>query len=153
LFTINLQKLSIAEILIPGGTTIVMGKTIKTSSNKKAMKTVKSDAKKTAKKNISKRNTDKTSSASKKQKKKTNLLKLCSLMNKYANDANDKEIIKRFKTTITSSVSEDISKISLFNILKKPEDINMNEFSESIQPYIKHYLFMYNRSLSKKAHK
>ena len=74
-------------------------------------------------------------------------------MNKYAEDANDKEIIKRFKTTITSSISEDISKVSLFNILKKPEEVNMSEYSESIQPYIKHYLFMVNRSAHKNSKK
>ena len=31
------------------------------------------------------------------KKRKTNLLRLCSEMNKYVTDANDKEIIKRFK--------------------------------------------------------
>jgi hypothetical protein len=109
--------------------------------------------KSTVKKNSIKKRTDKSPATVKKQTKKTNLLKLCSIMNKYGDDANDKEIIKRFKTTISSSVSEDISKTNLFNILKKPEDVNMTDFPESIQPYIKHYLFMYNRSLNKKVHK
>jgi hypothetical protein len=130
-----------------------MVKTTNANSSKKLLKAVKSNVKNKAKKSITKKNTDKTSTTVKKQKKKTNLLKLCSVMNNYADDANDKEIIKRFKTTITSSVNEDISKISLANILKRPEDVSTNEFSESIQPYIKHYLFMINRSLNKKPNK
>jgi hypothetical protein len=119
--------------------------------NKKT--TAKEPKNKTKSKSNSKNNSNKMQIASKKQKKKTNLLKLCSEMNIYANDANDKEIIKRFKTTITSSVGEDISKTSLFTILKKPEDVKMAEFNESIQPYIKHYIFMLNRSLSRKPNK
>jgi hypothetical protein len=112
-----------------------------------------STAVKSRKKTNSKSITDKLQIASKKQKKKTNLLKLCSTMNNYANDANDKEIIKRFKTTITSSVGEDISKSSLFTILKKPEEVKMADFNESVQPYIKHYIFMLNRSLNGKPNK
>ncbi|MFH0974814.1 MAG: hypothetical protein V1874_03410 [Spirochaetota bacterium] len=100
-----------------------------------------------------KKKSDKVSNASTKQKKKINLLKLCSVMNNYSDDANDKEIIKRFKTTITSSINEDISKTSLATILKKPEDVNIGDFSESIQPYIKHYLFMFNRSTNNKLKK
>ncbi|MBN2402778.1 MAG: hypothetical protein JXN64_10300 [Spirochaetes bacterium] len=127
-----------------------MSRTNNTKSSKDKSKAVKSGKKNTSKKNIKKNASDKNSTAAKKAKKKINLLKLCSVMNNYADDANDKEIIKRFKTTITSSVSEDISKTSLMNILKKPEEISTNDFSESIQPYIKHYLFMVNRSLNKK---
>lgn len=127
-----------------------MSRTIKTKSSNNISNAVKSGKKSTAGKTITKKSADKNSAAAKKAKKKTNLLKLCSVMNNYTYDANDKEIIKRFKTTITSSVSEDISKTSLMNILKKPEDVSTNDFSESIQPYIKHYLFMVNRSLNKK---
>jgi hypothetical protein len=128
------------------------------NDNKKKSKAIKSKSKSTIKKstamkNSTKKRTNKISAVVKKQIKKPNLLKLCSVMNKYADDANDKEIIKRFKTTITSSVNEDISKTNLFNILKKPEDVSISDFSESIQPYIKHYLFMFNRSLHKKVHK
>lgn len=130
-----------------------MSRTMTAGDNKMKSKQ-KSAVKKSMAKNSSvKKRTERSSAATKKQTKKPNLLRLCSVMNNYAEDANDKEIIKRFKTTITSSVSEDISKTSLFGILKKPEDVNMMDFSESLQPYIKHYLFMYNRSLSKKVFK
>ncbi len=119
----------------------------KSNSNKK------SNVIKSGKKMRTKKNSDKGSINFKKQKKKTNLIKLSSVMNNYADDANDKEIIKRFKSTITSSVAEDISKTSLLTILKKPEDAKMSDFSESIQPYIKHYIFMVNRSLNRKTNK
>ncbi len=79
------------------------------------------------------------------KKKRTNLLKLCSEMSNYVIDANDKEIIRRFKTSITSSTEEDISKTNLDIILKAPKDVEISEFSERIQPYIKHYLFMVKR--------
>ena len=75
------------------------------------------------------------------KKRMTNLLKLCSEMGKYVEDANDKEIIKRFKTTIFSSV-EDITKVNLDKIIKEPKSIEVSTFTESIQPYVKHYLFM-----------
>jgi hypothetical protein len=82
---------------------------------------------------------------SNKAKKKSNLLRLCTEMGQYVIDANDKEIIKRFKTTITSAAEEDISKSSLDMILKDPKEVEINTFSESIQPYIKHYIFMIKR--------
>lgn len=91
----------------------------------------------------------KVKATSKVKRKKTNLLKLSSEMSKCIVDANDKEIIKRFKTTISSSV-EDITKMSLDLILKNPKDVEINDFPESIQPYIKHYLFMMKRSKNKK---
>jgi hypothetical protein len=129
----------------------VMGAIKKVGNIKKT--TAKKNIKKSDSKSNSKNNSEKLQNAIKKQKKKTNLLKLCSGMNNYAEDANDKEIIKRFKTTITSSVGEDISKVSLFTILKKPEEVKMSDFNESIQPYIKHYIFMLNRSLNRKPKK
>ncbi len=81
-----------------------------------------------------------------KAKKRSNLGRLCSEMSKYVVDANDKEIIKRFKTTISSSSEEDITKSTLDVILKSPKEVEMNTFSESMQPYIKHYLFMIKRN-------
>ena len=122
-----------------------MSSNAKANSRNKKSTTVLSATKTKSIKNIRKKREEKPSS-SKKQKKRTNLLRLCSEMNQYAIDANDKEIVKRFKTTITSSVTDDISKTSLMTILKKPEDININIFSENLQPYLKHYLFMINRS-------
>ena len=124
-----------------------MATKIKTDSRNKNTNSVRSSVKT---KSVRKKNVEKAPVSSKKNKKKVNLLKLCSEMNNYADDANDKEIIKRFKTSITSSVNEDISKVSLNIILKKPGDVNMGDFPENIQPYIKHYLFMVNRSKRKK---
>ena len=71
-------------------------------------------------------------------------------MNNYVVDANDKEIIKRFKTTISSSMEEDITKSSIDLIFNNPKDVDVSAFSESIQPYIKHYLFMVKRDKNKK---
>ncbi len=79
-----------------------------------------------------------------KAKKKTNLMRLCSEMNKLASDAVDKEVIKRFKILIETS-EEDITKVSLNTILKDPGSAELSSFHESLQPYIKHYLFMAKR--------
>ena len=130
-----------------GGILFIMSTKIKADSRNKNTNPVTSTTKA---KTVRKKNVEKASGSSKKIKKKVNLLKLCSEMNKYTEDANDKEIVKRFKTSITSSVNEDISKTNLITILKKPEDVNMSDFPENIQPYIKHYIFMVNRSKKKK---
>lgn len=84
------------------------------------------------------------SSITKRSKKKTNLQKLSTTMNKLAHDAVDKEVVKRFKTYIDTS-SEDISKANLDQILKNSEDLVLSSYNESLQPYIKHYLFMKKR--------
>lgn len=78
--------------------------------------------------------------------KKVNLLKLYSEMNKLQNDAVDKEVIKRFKIIIDTS-EEDITKKSLHLILKEPKSVNILEFNDSLQPYIKHYIFLLKRSM------
>ncbi len=80
----------------------------------------------------------------KKHKKKNNLLKLCTEMGKVAFDAVDKEIIKRFKTLI-DTCEEDITKSSLDLVIKHSKDVEVGSFPESLQPYIKHYLFMKKR--------
>jgi len=77
--------------------------------------------------------------------KKVNLLKLYSEMNKLSNDAVDKEVIKRFKIIIDTS-EDDITKKNLHLILKEPKSVNIADFSDSLQPYIKHYLFLSKRS-------
>jgi len=77
--------------------------------------------------------------------KKINLLKLYSEMNKLSHDAVDKEVIKRFKVIIDTS-EEDITKKSLGLILKDPKSVIINDFSDSLQPYIKHYLFLIKRN-------
>lgn len=104
----------------------------------------------TKKKETGKIASSKTRPTSKDKKKKNHLLKLCKEMNNYEIDANDREIIKRFKTSISSSIEDDISRTSLDLLLKKPKEVEINGFSENIQPYIKHYLFMLSRSIKKK---
>lgn len=91
----------------------------------------------------------KAKSKSSKTRKKTNLSKLCTQMNKMSVDAVDKEIIKRFKIIIDTS-DEDISKSNLEMIINEPSDVEASNYHESLQPYIKHYLFMLKRSNNKK---
>jgi hypothetical protein len=83
--------------------------------------------------------------SSKVKTKKVNLLKLYSEMNKMSNDAVDKEVIKRFKIII-DTIEEDITKKSLLLILKEPKNVTVTEFGDSLQPYIKHYLFLIRRT-------
>ncbi|HPB81540.1 MAG TPA: hypothetical protein PK200_05820 [Spirochaetota bacterium] len=78
-------------------------------------------------------------------RRKTNLLRLSSEMNKIAQDAVDKEIIRRFRTLI-DTCEEDITKSSLTQVLKESKDVEVSSFHESLQPYVKHYLFMLKRS-------
>jgi len=80
-----------------------------------------------------------------KPRRKNNLLKLCSEMNRLVIDAVDKEVVKRFKTLIDTS-AEEITKASLDSVLKNPGDVEVSSFHESLQPYIKHYIFMVKRS-------
>ena len=82
---------------------------------------------------------------SKVKTKKVNLLKLYSEMNKLTNDAVDKEVIKRFKIII-DTIEEDITKKSLLLILKEPKNVTVTDFGDSLQPYIKHYLFLIRRN-------
>ena len=81
---------------------------------------------------------------SKKSRRKKNLLKLCSVMNRVCMDAVDREVIKRFRTFI-DTCDEDITKVSLQSILKKPKDVDISLFVEGLQPYIKHYIYMMKR--------
>ena len=87
----------------------------------------------------------KAGSTTKKKKKNANLSKLCTEMSKITVDAVDKEVIKRFKTMIDTS-EEDITKTSLNLIMKEPKNVDLNNFHEGLQPYIKHYLFMSKRN-------
>ncbi|MBP7603085.1 MAG: hypothetical protein KBA15_04110 [Spirochaetes bacterium] len=80
-----------------------------------------------------------------KPRRKNNLLKLCSEMNRLVIDAVDKEVVKRFKTLIDTS-AEEITKASLDAVLKNPGDVEAGSFHESLQPYIKHYIFMVKRN-------
>ena len=74
-------------------------------------------------------------------KRKVNLIRLHTAMNKLASDANDKEIVKRFKILIDTS-DEDLSKARVDEILKSPQKVEVNSFHESLQPYVKHLLFL-----------
>ena len=87
----------------------------------------------------------KAGSTTRKKKKNANLSKLCTEMSKITVDAVDKEVIKRFKTMIDTS-EEDITKTSLNLIMKEPKNVDLNNFHEGLQPYIKHYLFMSKRN-------
>ncbi len=81
---------------------------------------------------------------SKKKKKNTNLMKLCVEMNRMVLDAVDREVIKRFKTIIDTSI-DDITKTSVVSLIKDPDHVEISIFDEGIQAYIKHYIFMRKR--------
>ncbi|MDA3900674.1 MAG: hypothetical protein PF637_09180 [Spirochaetes bacterium] len=74
-------------------------------------------------------------------KRKVNLSRLHAAMNKLATDAVDKEIVKRFKILIDTS-DEDLTKVRVDEILKNPQKVEINTFHESLQPYVKHLLFL-----------
>ncbi|MBP7583613.1 MAG: hypothetical protein KBA61_06245 [Spirochaetes bacterium] len=80
----------------------------------------------------------------KRPKKKTNLLRLCTEMNKVTIDAVDKEVTKRFRTLIDAA-DEDITKAGVQTILKNWKEVDLTQYHESLQPYIKHYIFMVKR--------
>ncbi len=88
------------------------------------------------------------SSKAKKKKKNQNLLKLYTEMNKLSTDAVDREVTKRFRTII-DTLEEDITKASLSAILKDPLNAETDQFPESLQPYIKHYVFLSKRDIKK----
>ena len=125
---------------------------VKKVQKPKLNSTSKSSAKQVKKTNTKKQNKSKMTpgalAKSKRKQKKVNLLKLYNVMNKHAKDAVDKEVIKRFKIIIDTS-EEDITKKSLSTILKDQKNIDPSEFHDSLQPYIKHYLFLHKRSLIK----
>lgn len=87
-------------------------------------------------------------SKTKRPKRKTNLLRLCTEMNKVTIDAVDKEVTKRFRTLIDAA-DEDITKTGVQLILKNWKDVDLSQFHESLQPYIKHYIFMVKRRSNK----
>lgn len=87
-----------------------------------------------------------------KSKRKTNLLKLCSEMNKLVADAVDREIVRRFKIIVETG-DDDITKSSLTAILKEPFTIIPSSYEERLQPYIKHYIFMLKRRNNNKNNK
>lgn len=122
---------------------------IKTTTKKKAKAETSVKTKNTAKKTTTVKKTATRTRKSRKTRKKVNLLKLCTEMNKMAHDAVDREIIKRFKTIIDTG-EEDISKARLSLILNEPKNVELSDFHESHQPYIKHYLFMLKRDKGKK---
>jgi len=80
-----------------------------------------------------------------KGKRKTNLLKLCTAMNKLAMDAVDKEVVKRFKTVIDSA-TEDITKSLADQVINNSDELQINIIPEMFHPYVKHFLFMKKRN-------
>lgn len=78
-------------------------------------------------------------------KRKTNLLRIANAMNKMVVDANDREIMRRFKVLIDTS-EEDVTKAEVDVILKNPESVTISNYHEAFQPYIKHYIFMLKRA-------
>jgi len=78
------------------------------------------------------------------RKKKTNLTRLYTTMNKLTVDAVDNEIMRRFKLLIDAS-EEDLPKAEIDALIKEPSSAEPSVFPEGLQPYIKHYLFMTKR--------
>lgn len=77
-------------------------------------------------------------------KRKANLLKLHSAMSKLVKDAVDKEVVKRFKILIDST-DEDLSKTEVDSIMKHYTSVDLANYHEGLQPYIKHFVFMMKR--------
>lgn len=128
-------------------------KTVKTKSESKSKETISKEQKSKEKRQKELKTRDIKSRESQKAKmkrKKVNLTRLYTEMNKRSLEANDKEIIKRFKIIIDSS-EEDLPKISVDSIIKDPASVDFSSYHESFQPYIKHYLYMIKRDRSKAA--
>lgn len=85
-----------------------------------------------------------------KGRRRTNLLKVCSAMNKLAIDAVDKEVVKRFKTVI-DSIDDDITKSLASLIINHYNELELKAVPEIFHPYVKHYLFMKKRNDKKNA--
>lgn len=77
--------------------------------------------------------------------RKVNLARLYSAMNKMSDDAVDKEILRRFKILI-DSCDQDLTKISVDAVVKDPDNVDIAEFHEGLQPYIRHYIFLVKKS-------
>lgn len=77
--------------------------------------------------------------------RKVNLARLYTAMNKMSEDAVDKEILKRFKILI-DSCDQDITKLSVDMVFKDPSAVNINDFHEGLQPYIRHYIFLVKKN-------
>ncbi len=90
-----------------------------------------------------------TKAPKKTKKKKTNLTRLYSNMNKLINDAVDNEIMKRFKLLIDAS-EEDMIKTDVDLLINESDKADPSVFQEGLQPYVKHYLFMVKRNNNKK---
>lgn len=118
---------------------------VKKDESKKKTKTEAKAGNKSEKKNI---RTVKDIKANR-HKKKTNMLRLYSEMNKFVADAVDREILKRFKIIIESA-DDDITKSSVDAVIKHTDEIEVRQYHESLHPYIKHYVFMKKRDAANK---
>jgi hypothetical protein len=83
------------------------------------------------------------------KKKKQNLLKIYGEMSKLSTDAVDREVLKRFKIII-DTCDDDITKALMRLVLKEPKNVTISVFHESVQPYIKHFIFLMKRELKRK---
>ncbi|MFA5518754.1 MAG: hypothetical protein WDA74_05800 [Spirochaetota bacterium] len=95
---------------------------------------------------------NKTGKKTRKNARKTNLLRLYNRMTKLTSDAVDNEIVKRFKILIDAS-EEDLPKIEIDTLLNDHNNIDTHAFPEGLQPYVKHYIFMVKRENNIKAKK
>jgi len=77
--------------------------------------------------------------------RKVNLARLYTAMNKMSDDAVDKEILRRFKILI-DSCDQDITKVAVDAVFKDPDAVDIAEFHEGLQPYIRHYIFLIKKS-------
>ncbi len=93
-----------------------------------------------------------TGKKTRKNLKKTNLLRLYNYMTKLSSDAVDNEIMKRFKILIDAS-EEDLPKADIDTLLNDYKNADIHAFPEGLQPYVKHYLFMVKRDINIKAKK
>lgn len=94
----------------------------------------------------------KTGKKTRKNVRKTNLLRLYNRMTKLSSDAVDNEIVKRFKILVDAS-EEDLPKIEIDALLNNLSNIDTHTFPEGLQPYVKHYVFMVKRENNMKAKK
>ncbi len=151
---VHVRNIASATLIFFGSYELMADKKTKKSVGKKSTSTIsktpqKGLAKKAIKDNpASSMGVSLSKIKSKTGKRKANLLKLCTEMNKIAVDAVDKEVIKRFRILIDAA-EEDITKSSLHAVMKNWKDVEVTQFHESFHPYIKHYIFMMKRKLSR----
>lgn len=86
--------------------------------------------------------------ASQRKKRKGNLMRLYTRMNKMTEDAVDREVVKRFRIIIDAS-EDDLPKTVIDTIIKAPLEVEVSDFDENMQPYLKHFIYMTKRDSRK----